>query len=659
MRDPVKIGTTGYRDEIYVVYASGNAAGQAYTGLTYNATGLAANYYRNTATGVVTITLNSGTLGVYTSGGGGFVEVGNGVYQVGIPNGAFASGADNVIVNYFGASNMLASPIRYSLYRTFDVNIIGVGGSDILTTGVIDANLVSINGSGIAVASGINTTVTAISTGVKNQIASGVWEVPARTITLLEANSVDSNSIGDDAFRPGILQLSSITVGSFAPGAITSGALAVSAIGKIASGVWNDLHSGYSTSGTFGNILDRSISLVTASGGSGATAQQVWEYATRSLTVTGLADIRLINGSGFSTVSAVDANIISVTGTVVNQLASGNWNMAQAGFTTSGTFGNILDRQISQITASGGSGATAQQVWEYSTRTLTNIASGVLDATALASIASGVWNGTTRKLTGSQVFDNTGTWIGNISGNVTGSIGLIADGGITDGSFSVQSITAAAFADGAIGTNALEIGAIASGTMSSGMVAAIADFVWRTPQNGYTTSGNFGNILDRKISQITASGGSGATAQEVWEYATRELTAGGVSAIQLGLASSGNVSQVNTGVLNISGRLPAALIGGNIAANTQAVADNAITSAAMDTSAINEMASGIFQFSVENNINFGQLARALGALSAGLATGGGTTPIAFHAINNSGTTRLTAVVDASGNRTSMTLNLGS
>ena len=106
----IKIGTTGYRDEIYIVQATGANAGQPYTGLSFNTAGLTAFYYRNTATGLVDFALNSGTLGNWRTGG--FVEVATGTYQVGLPDGAFASGADNVIFTYYGVANMLAVPLK-------------------------------------------------------------------------------------------------------------------------------------------------------------------------------------------------------------------------------------------------------------------------------------------------------------------------------------------------------------------------------------------------------------------------------------------------------------------------------------------------------------------------------------------------------------------
>jgi hypothetical protein len=74
-------------------------------------------------------------------------------------------------------------------------------------------------------------------------------------------------------------------------------------------------------------------------------------------------------------------------------------------------------------------------------------------------------------------------------------------------------------------------------------------------------------------------------------------------------------------------------------------------------SGINAITSGMFGYNVENGITFNKAVRAISSHSAGLANGGGTTNINFHAIGNSGTIRLTPTVDSSGNRSSVTLNL--
>lgn len=65
----------------------------------------------------------------------------------------------------------------------------------------------------------------------------------------------------------------------------------------------------------------------------------------------------------------------------------------------------------------------------------------------------------------------------------------------------------------------------------------------------------------------------------------------------------------------------------------------------------------IFNTPIDNNVTFAQILKALGALAAGQSSGGGTTSITFKAINDPTTTRITATVDSSGNRSSVTLNI--
>ena len=77
-----------------------STSGAGLTGLVYNASGLAAYYYREGASASVAISLATQTLGTWGTGGFIVVDATNmpGVYQLGIPNLALASGAKSVIV---------------------------------------------------------------------------------------------------------------------------------------------------------------------------------------------------------------------------------------------------------------------------------------------------------------------------------------------------------------------------------------------------------------------------------------------------------------------------------------------------------------------------------------------------------------------------------
>lgn len=68
--------------------------GSALTGKAYTA--ITAKYRRQGDSSATSITLSAGTLGTWSSGG--WIEDNNGMYELGVPNAAFASGADFVVI---------------------------------------------------------------------------------------------------------------------------------------------------------------------------------------------------------------------------------------------------------------------------------------------------------------------------------------------------------------------------------------------------------------------------------------------------------------------------------------------------------------------------------------------------------------------------------
>lgn len=84
------------------------ATGAGLTGLAFGTSGLTAYYYREGASSSVAITLATMTLGTWATGGFIVVDGTNmlGVYQLGIPNAALASGAKSVIIVLQGAANL-------------------------------------------------------------------------------------------------------------------------------------------------------------------------------------------------------------------------------------------------------------------------------------------------------------------------------------------------------------------------------------------------------------------------------------------------------------------------------------------------------------------------------------------------------------------------
>ena len=100
----------GETSNIFLVLIEDSAsAGNGKTGLAFNTASLVAYYKRDVGTASVAITLATATLGTFTSGGFKEVDATNmpGVYEVGIPDAALASGAKSVSVLLKGAAGML------------------------------------------------------------------------------------------------------------------------------------------------------------------------------------------------------------------------------------------------------------------------------------------------------------------------------------------------------------------------------------------------------------------------------------------------------------------------------------------------------------------------------------------------------------------------
>lgn len=108
------VGATSVILQVFIENSA--AAGTGKTGLAFNTSSLSAYYKINSASASVAITLVTCTLGTFTSGG--FAEIDSthqpGLYEIHIPNAAFASGGLVSIVLQ-GASGMFPCVINVDL----------------------------------------------------------------------------------------------------------------------------------------------------------------------------------------------------------------------------------------------------------------------------------------------------------------------------------------------------------------------------------------------------------------------------------------------------------------------------------------------------------------------------------------------------------------
>ena len=109
------VGSTSNIIQIFIE-ASGSP-GNGETGLLFSTSSLIAYYKRNKDAAPVAITLVTATLGTFTSGG--FKEISSshmpGWYELHVPNAAFATGADEVIIGLHGAAGMLDCGVKVML----------------------------------------------------------------------------------------------------------------------------------------------------------------------------------------------------------------------------------------------------------------------------------------------------------------------------------------------------------------------------------------------------------------------------------------------------------------------------------------------------------------------------------------------------------------
>jgi hypothetical protein len=138
------VGTTSQIINFVIRSTASTPPGLPLTGLVYNSSGLVVYYKRNSAATDVAITLASGTLGTWSSGGFREVDSTNmpGLYELGVPNAALVSGADQCWIMLQGATNMV--PMNY------EIELTAINNQD-----AVRAGLSSLPNAAMAIAKGV------------------------------------------------------------------------------------------------------------------------------------------------------------------------------------------------------------------------------------------------------------------------------------------------------------------------------------------------------------------------------------------------------------------------------------------------------------------------------------------------------------------------
>lgn len=166
------------RIEYVFIQDSSVTTGAGLTGLVFNSAGLVASYVRTQAARTAITLVTQTVTGAFSSGG--FVEVDAtnmpGIYRFDIPDAAFATGADKVVVMLKGATNMAPVTLEYQLVDYNPENSTTLGLSALNEP--IDANVVAM-AAGVVNAAAVATgaiDADAIATDAINEIADGLLD---------------------------------------------------------------------------------------------------------------------------------------------------------------------------------------------------------------------------------------------------------------------------------------------------------------------------------------------------------------------------------------------------------------------------------------------------------------------------------------------------
>lgn len=466
-----KAGTTS-KDVNILIQDSSVSTGAGKTGIAYNTSGLTAYYHRQGSNAATAITLATKTLGTWATGG--FVEVSSanmpGLYELGIPDAALASGATWVVIMLFGVTNM--APV------TLEIELTSVDNQDSVRMGLTalpNANAASSNG---LLTSGTGSNQLSTSSGLVT--LAGVTHTGA-TIPTVTTTGTATNVTTVNGLASGV-----ITATSIASNAITAAKIATDAIGaaQLASDAVAEIQSGLATPT---NITAGTITTVT----------NLTNAPTNGdFTATMKTSITTAASSATPSVTVSDKTGFSLSSAGVQAI----WDALTSALTTSGSIGkrivDNLNATISSVSALIGTPTAADL------------------STDIAALQADTDDIQTRIPAGLN------------SGNITAHVVSIANNAITAAAIATDAIDADSLAADAvteIGTG-ISVSAPTVEDIDAQLTASHGDGSWLTAE-GFATPTNVSDGTATVVASIGAL--NNLSASQVWSAGTRTLTSGG------------------------------------------------------------------------------------------------------------------------------------
>ncbi len=332
-------------------------------------------------------------------------------------------------------------------------------------------------------------------------------------------------------------------------------------------------------------------------------------------------------------------------------LADQIWDEATAGHVAAGSTGKALgdaNTAAAAIKAKTDSlnftGTDVKATLDSETVTLADasltsakFAAGAIDAAAIAADAI-----TDAKVAADVTIASVTGAVGSVAGNVAGSVNSVTG--------AVGSVTAPV----TVGTNNDKTGY----ALTSGERASIADGVWNEDVGDHLTAGSTGEALSD-----AGAAGSPPTVEEIADGVLDELLSGHVAAGSLSAALSAILAKA--ALMQFTGNdLHATLDGETVTLPTGGITSAKFAAGAIDAAAIaadagTEIANAMWDQAsgVEAGLTPRQAVRLIVAANAAKVSGAATGTIVFRNAVADSKNRITATVDADGNRSAVVVDL--
>jgi hypothetical protein len=630
----VKAGDTSNIWQIFIADSS-STTGAGLAGLTNASSGLTAYYHRDNDTTATAISLVSMTVGTFTSGGFKEIDATNmpGWYQFCPPDAAVAASAKSCAFHLKGVTNMAPLPI--------EVELVAVNLQDTVRMG-----MTALPNAAAEAAGGLFTRGTGA--GQINQAANGQVDVNAVKMsgTSLTGRDIGASVLLSSGTGTGQLDFTSGIVKANLM-QLFGTVLTEGASGRLAGGFVQFFNVAGPTS-TMNEVsaVSEVTSLLNSPlfGDFTSTMKASLNAATPAVTVSDKTGFSLVAGYDPAKTAAQAGDAMALTSGERTTLAAAIWNALTSGLTTVASIGKLLVDNLNATISSRL--ASASYTAPDNAGIASAAAAAASAATDSATLVGRLTSGRATNLDNLDAAVSTRTKPSDTQAAVTTAINLT--NAPTAGDFtaamkiSLNAATPAATVSDKTGFSLVagydpaKTAAQAGDAMAltSGERTTLAAAIWNALTSGLTTVASIGKLLVDNVNATISS-----------RLASASYTAPDNAGIASAAAAAASAAIASAAIKLKTDNLPGAPAAVGSAMTLTGGERDSIAAALLN------LADGI-----ETGYTVKQTLRLELAVLAGKISGAPSSPILIRDVNDS-KNRVTAAVDADGNRTAVTLDV--